>query len=893
MKYMTTITSSKKHRVPHILWTIFGFVLLFVFVSWSGNRLSAQADPESAEQVQLDQEDGGAAAIYQGAGTYQDTSKYLKYKGTWGEPIVGADGTHRDSNTTGSSVRLVFRGTDVSAIVQKQRNAGIARIIVKEVGGATISNKTYDLYIPGSESTTFEPISFSNLNPNKTYRITVKVTGTKNAASNNTWLRFDKFIVTNTAVVPSPSVAVLPTNPGDDPDEDLVSDPLVVAEDDSEDAAVELFMANAPVATAGENGAISTYENTSSYIRYTKNWQKDVPFPAALGAGSYAQSTDKGAKAIIKFQGSRVTVKLLKTSSSGKALIKVKQQGRPAIKTTKGLYKQGADKIVTATFNNLDPNLVSTLHVRVTGEKNANSSSTAVKLDKFTIEGEAISQATVTPGGPTVTGGVTPTEDPNVDDSYTKYEVPIGTKTGVTIRVGGGSVSVTPNLSVTANPSISGTPPATAGPSVTLAPNTPYVSFATKLYGVSTTPEISVRMKVFDLSAQLAQVPPNESFVACQNPQPGEFFIDDLKLTANTDGVYSPKPGSTYTIRRLVGQANAAQDLTADESEDEALTDGATATDLSIDTLDENESSEIQALSLQPVGPGTYDALNTNVKYKLPSSWTTQNVPSPGTGQYKQSSTLNAVVSIKFTGADTLRFTLKKGPSAGKAFIKLKEVSGPLIEKATKDLYRSNGVNFKKTRIGNLNPQKTYIATIRVTNQKNAQSAGTEVGFQNFIIDGPSVSTTVTGAPSVTGNVSGTPVPTGGPVAVTTGTVTPDGWIGLLGVSVNNTYDVLLKGPKQVGALLSKNVPLTTGTQTVQNFNWVTNPLEGGDVPDPSNNNLQDCVINANDLSLIKSRQGSSTVADLAIGDLDYNNIINGIDISVLTRTLSTRPDDQ
>ncbi len=658
--------------------------IIFLIILWglglgSGFFLKyqtfAQNDPEGEEQEEMDQED--ATTPYKGAGTYQENNPAVKYRkvNTWEKNIPGGDGTYAQSNVKGASVRLKFRGNSVSVVLRRRGNTGIVRLIVRDIAAKTnIINYTQDLYKTGGAI--FQPYTFNNLNPNKTYRITVKVTGDKNTNAINSYVGVDKFMVTSfisPTVTPSvtlaPSISVTPTGevePTDIPDPENDAD--TVAEDDSEDALLEGLVAGEVAAEAANDGGPKTYEDTSPLIKYRKDWQKNVPKPTPAD-GTFSQSSQKGAVAILKFKGTKISVFLRKANDAGRALIKLKKIGGSADKQTKELYKSGKVKFRRVSYENLDPNAVYTLRVRVTDKKNNSSAGTVVGVDKFVVEGKAIGPTTtvtptITSGGPTLTPTPTDTEDD--DDWLTKYDVPIGTKKSLTINIGGG-----------------GATPTEGGPTPTIDPNTPQMTFTSKLYGTERNPEIKVRLKITDLIAVVTPAPVPDNFNACQNPKVGEFFVDGLTLTADANGVYFVKPGTTYTIRRG---------------------------------------------------------------------------------------------------------------------------------------------------------------------------------------DGDDV----------------------------TGTVATDGWIALTGVTKGKRYSLSLKGPKHVAQLMEENVSLSEGKPTAQNFAWVTKPLDPGDVPDPSESDLQNCVVNAADVSLVKNRMNKSDLSeeDLMVADLDYNNAVNAGDMALLTRTLSTKADD-
>ncbi len=298
-----------------------------------------------------------------------------------------------------------------------------------------------------------------------------------------------------------------------------------------------------------------------------------------------------------------------------------------------------------------------TLVIKVIHTKNPRATDFNVALDAIRIYGGGPGGGggggTGTPGGPT---------KPPVN--LLPEQIPIGSKDTLTINIGGGGVG---------GPSpTGGTTPAPGG--------TAQVRFGIKLYGVEKTPDIKVRLKVTDLVAQLTPAP-SQSADTCQNPGPGQFFFKDITMSADSNGVYHPKDGTTFNI--------------------------------------------------------------------LPGA--------------------------------------------------------------------------------------------------------------------------------------------------TTGTVSGGGWLTLSGVATGRIYSLAVKGEKHVSSIMVNNVVLNDGQASGQDFDWTAKPLQGGDVPDPSNNSLQDCIVNANDVSLVKSaiEKGGNDPANLNTADLDYNGVLNSADMAILTTTLSTKPDDE
>ena len=137
-------------------------------------------------------------------------------------------------------------------------------------------------------------------------------------------------------------------------------------------------------------------------------------------------------------------------------------------------------------------------------------------------------------------------------------------------------------------------------------------------------------------------------------------------------------------------------------------------------------------------------------------------------------------------------------------------------------------------------------------------------------------------------DINGSP-PGGGKAAK----VSVDGWVSLDGVIPGRYYTLLLKGPKTRSVKVAEHVLLQPNQNTeIQDFDWTSKPIDPGDLPDPNNGLKQDCTVNSIDLSLITSRLGAMDGDNLNIGDVNYDGIINGNDVSKVVNTLSTKPDD-
>lgn len=122
--------------------------------------------------------------------------------------------------------------------------------------------------------------------------------------------------------------------------------------------------------------------------------------------------------------------------------------------------------------------------------------------------------------------------------------------------------------------------------------------------------------------------------------------------------------------------------------------------------------------------------------------------------------------------------------------------------------------------------------------------------------------------------------------------ITEDGWLPLVGLTSGKRYSLSVKGEKHRDMKMVDNFILNTGKNDSQTFDWTDNYLEVGDLSDPNNALKQDCTVNSVDISLVVSRIGKTDDDNTYIGDVNYDWVINGHDVSQIVHTLSTRPDD-
>lgn len=122
--------------------------------------------------------------------------------------------------------------------------------------------------------------------------------------------------------------------------------------------------------------------------------------------------------------------------------------------------------------------------------------------------------------------------------------------------------------------------------------------------------------------------------------------------------------------------------------------------------------------------------------------------------------------------------------------------------------------------------------------------------------------------------------------------ITAGGWIPLVGALANRPYSITVKAEKHRAHKLVNQITLAADTPASQDLDLSSSLLEPGDLPNPNHSLAQDCIVNSIDLSLIVSRIGFTDAHSLQIADVNYDNIVNGNDISKVVHTLSTKPDD-
>jgi N-acetylneuraminic acid mutarotase len=159
-----------------------------IVASYSGDSKYAASSGSLTQQVNT-------------ATTYQESSPAV-FCDTWGGVIndAASGGTYRSSSAKGATASFHFSGTGVTWVTRIAADQGIASVSIDGV-----SKGSFDLYASTPQNQV--PETFSGLT-SAAHKITIKVTGTKNAASTGTGVAVDAFIVGSTTIQDSsPKVA--------------------------------------------------------------------------------------------------------------------------------------------------------------------------------------------------------------------------------------------------------------------------------------------------------------------------------------------------------------------------------------------------------------------------------------------------------------------------------------------------------------------------------------------------------------------------------------------------------------------------------------------------------------------------------------------------------------
>lgn len=114
-------------------------------------------------------------------------------------------------------------------------------------------------------------------------------------------------------------------------------------------------------------------------------------------------------------------------------------------------------------------------------------------------------------------------------------------------------------------------------------------------------------------------------------------------------------------------------------------------------------------------------------------------------------------------------------------------------------------------------------------------------------------------------------------------------------IVASSGYSIFIKGPQHLAKKFCVNNQTTRCGKSPGSINLVIGennydfsqlPLEPGDLPGPDG---QDGVVNSKDFSYWKTRYGKNTPEDIAIADVNFDNIITTQDWNLIRETLSTK----
>jgi fibronectin type 3 domain-containing protein len=350
-------------------------------------------------------------------GKHQEDDEGFQFTGTWNRTWDGnADGSYyRYNNTTGNTATLVFYGTGIKWMALTGTNYGKAEVYIDDVLMGTV-----DLYRPQTSSQNIVWISSPPLSLG-THKITIRNTGTKNAASSGYYINIDSFEVLNSPdnkapVIPKGLTSLYSTNENDlqwytVDDSDLYGYYVYRSVTGQEDSFSRITLdpirfgstymdttisspAYYRVTAIDNNGneslpsiavlsvptAVSnvTVEENNPLISYNGVWNRISNSDASGGYWNY--TSDKPVKIAYAFYGTGIDLISYTAASAGTILIKV--DGGPEVKVDLYTPSEQTRKPVFRLRN-----LVLGLHtIEITDSGvNINSSGSAINIDAFRI----------------------------------------------------------------------------------------------------------------------------------------------------------------------------------------------------------------------------------------------------------------------------------------------------------------------------------------------------------------------------------------------------------------------------------------------------------------------------------------------------------------------------
>ncbi len=274
-----------------------------------------------------------AATSPVGPGTYEETSSAIAYTGTWYTlNSGGASGGSLRYATGTASATLTFTGAEITWYTWNTASAGKVQVYVDGVLKKTVDNYS------SRTATNIVGYSQSGLSAG-THTITIKSSGTANAASAGKITHLDSFVVGAHPESASPPAPEPPTN------------------------------------------GSGVYEETSPEIEYTGAWTSLNSSGSSGGAIRY--SSGISASASLTFTGGDVTWYTWQSASAGR--VEVWLDG--VLQTTVDNYSPTTKTMVRAfTAQDLTPG-THTITIKASGKANPASSSRLTHVDAFVVGG--------------------------------------------------------------------------------------------------------------------------------------------------------------------------------------------------------------------------------------------------------------------------------------------------------------------------------------------------------------------------------------------------------------------------------------------------------------------------------------------------------------------------
>ncbi|OGG14230.1 hypothetical protein A2773_06430 [Candidatus Gottesmanbacteria bacterium RIFCSPHIGHO2_01_FULL_39_10] len=828
---------------------------------------------ETAVEGQIENEMAAQAAGT--SSVYENSDPKVKYRSDaeWNKNADDPASSNNSDKVALSNVKnakavLKFKGgTKLTVQFSTTNDSGKASVRLKKVGGSVVGRKKVNLYTSSPSHNNSKAV-FTGLNKNDTYIATVTVLRKKVPASGGKRVMLDKFVVevppspTPTTVVPPQSSPTPTVDPEDEAGENE-NDPTEIAAEVVEEGQIEAEM-NAEAA-----GTTTVYEDSDPKVKYKRDWQKNQDDPASSNnADKVAVSNSKNAKAILKFKGGKkLTVQFSTGADAGKVSVRVKKVGGAVVGRKKvNLYKANNSIHNTqAEFTGLNKNDTYIATVTVLRKKVPGSGGKLVRLDKFLVDTSGVPTATVIPGGPTLTP--TPTVDPEDEEEENENDpdeiaAEEAEEAGIEAEMEAEAADSKtiyedndPKVKYKKNWQKIQDDPASTVPAdkVSISDVKGAKAILKFTGGKQLTVQFSTNMDAGKVSVRVKKT---------GGPVVGRKKVNLYKPGAsihnNTKAVFTGLNKSdtyiaTVTVLRKKKKASTGKKVYLDKFIVDTsrgptatpTTGGPTLTPTPTEGAEEGWKIPIGEKDSLTINIGTVPTNTPGGPTATPTPTGVEGTPTP---------TPTGNPNIPHVTFKTKLYGAAETPDI-KVRLKVVDLEESIADDAEAGSCEEPGTG------------EIYLKDLTLT----ANSAGEY---------SPKPGSTFTLLPGGTTHV-----------------VSAEGWVPMFQTSKNKNYSLLLKGPKHVNIEMEDNYVMKNNTAPEQNFDWTGNLLYAGDVPDPENDFVQDCVVNAADISLVKNRVLSETGRevtdeDLVVADLDYNERLNALDMGQMTTTLSTRPDE-